>query len=269
MIAYRPMNFNRRSWLRWGLLETCSAKRSLAFLAVFGIAAASTSGVSADLPVVVIDIGHSRVSPGAISARGTPEFEFNVRLAAKIKLSLEAAGYSVSTVGADGALSNLGERVTVLSRLKPMFLISVHHDSVQQQILKRWQWQGRPSFYTDAVAGFSLFVSRRNLYPSDSLRCASAIGLSLQGIGFHASEHHAALIAGENRKWADRDHGVYYYDDLAVLKAARSPAVLLEAGVIVNPDEELRLWDESVRGAIAGAVARGITGCGLVMRRNN
>jgi len=37
---------------------------------------------------------------------------------------------------------------------------------------------------------------------------------------------------------------VHYYDNLIVLKTARTPAVLLEAGVIVNRDEELKVQSE-------------------------
>jgi N-acetylmuramoyl-L-alanine amidase len=46
-----------------------------------------------------------------------------------------------------------------------------------------------------------------------------------------------------------------------VLKTADSPAVLFEAGVIVNRDEELRVSRTGVREAIAAAVAKGLRAC--------
>ena len=46
-----------------------------------------------------------------------------------------------------------------------------------------------------------------------------------------------------------------------VVKAARSPAVLLEAGVIVNRDEELALVDERSHRNMAEALAEGIGRC--------
>ena len=37
----------------------------------------------------------------------------------------------------------------------------------------------------------------------------------------------------------DKDRGIYRYDDLVVLKRFNGPAVLFEAAVVVNRDEEL------------------------------
>jgi len=54
---------------------------------------------------------------------------------------------------------------------------------------------------------------------------------------------------------------VHYYDNLIVLKTARTPAVLLEAGVIVNRDEELKIQSEETRTRIATAVAQGVERC--------
>jgi N-acetylmuramoyl-L-alanine amidase len=54
---------------------------------------------------------------------------------------------------------------------------------------------------------------------------------------------------------------VHYYDNLVVLKTARMPAVLLEAGVIVNRDEETRMRSAETRRAIAAAVAAGLRTC--------
>jgi N-acetylmuramoyl-L-alanine amidase len=46
-----------------------------------------------------------------------------------------------------------------------------------------------------------------------------------------------------------------------VLKTASIPALLFEAGVIVNRDEELRMRDPSVRRKIVDAVAAGAGAC--------
>ena len=43
------------------------------------------------------------------------------------------------------------------------------------------------------------------------------------------------------RELLDADAGVYRYDQLIVLRMTRMPAVLLEAGSIVNRQEELEL----------------------------
>src|SRR5438552_13483064 len=87
------------------------------------------------------------------------------------------------------------------------------------------------------------------------------MGEALRGAGFSPSLYHADPIPGENKPFADRRNGVHYYDNLVVLKTARAPAVLLEAGVIVNRDEELKVQSEDVRKLIAAAVAEGLERC--------
>jgi N-acetylmuramoyl-L-alanine amidase len=106
-----------------------------------------------------------------------------------------------------------------------------------------------------------LFVSRRNVDPPASLACASAIGTAMRGSGFTPSLHHAEPIEGENRPLADAANGVYYYDDLVVLRSATQPALLLEAGVIVNRDEEALLSRVDVQQSIGRALARGLAHC--------
>jgi N-acetylmuramoyl-L-alanine amidase len=66
---------------------------------------------------------------------------------------------------------------------------------------------------------------------------------------------------GENRPFADEENGVHYFDNLAVLKTARIPALLFEAGVIVNRDEELRMRDPAVRSRIAEAITEAVGSC--------
>ena len=87
------------------------------------------------------------------------------------------------------------------------------------------------------------------------------MGKGLRGAGFSPSLYHADPIPGENKPFADRRNGVHYYDNLIVLKTARTPAVLLEAGVIVNRDEEMRMRSEEVRKRIANAVGLGLAHC--------
>ena len=70
--------------------------------------------------------------------------------------------------------------------------------------------------------------------------------------------HHAETIPGERREVLDKKLGIYRFDDLVVLKSARMPAVLVEAGVIVNRNEELLLrsadHQKKLASALVGAV---------------
>lgn len=208
---------------------------------------------------VALDVGHFREEPGALSARGRPEFEFNRDLALEVRAALRARGIGTRVIGADGMMSRLSSRTAAANGSD--FFLSLHHDSTQPQYLNFWMDHGEERIYSDRFAGFALFVSRKNVDAEASLRCASAIGAALRGRGFAPSLYHAEPIPGESKPFADRENGVHYYDNLIVLETARSPAVLLEAGVIVNRDEELKLLSPDHRGHIAAAVADGLERC--------
>lgn len=198
---------------------------------------------------VALDIGHSLDAPGAISASGQTEFSLNRAMARSIAQQLELHGLKPQLIGAQGELSQLRQRTRLATGQQ--WLISIHHDSVQPRYLPEAQ----------QFQGYSLFISRKNPQPQASLACARQIAYALQAIGELPSHHHAEAIAGENRPWADAQLGIYWYDNLLVLKTAQQPAVLVEIGVIVNPREENRLANPAVHQSLAMAIAQGIRQC--------
>jgi N-acetylmuramoyl-L-alanine amidase len=208
---------------------------------------------------IALDVGHYREEPGATSARGRPELEFNQELTRDIEAALQAQGHATRIIGADGEMKSLGGRPRAAQGAD--LFISVHHDSTREKFQSTWVYEGAPQRYSDLFAGFSLFVSRENPSWRSALRCASAIGAALIKAGFKPSLYHADPVMGENRPFADKANGVHYFDHLAVLRNAPMPALLFEAGVIVNRDEEIRLRDEQVRKRIAGGVADGADAC--------
>ena len=208
---------------------------------------------------IAIDVGHYREEPGVISARGRPEFDFNLDLARVIADALNARGYTTKLVGAEGRTQDLGVRPRAAAGAD--LFVSVHHDSVRERFLKPWTVDGAQRRYSDRFAGFSLFVSRENRAVKRALGCASAIGAALIKAGFQPSLYHADPVLGENRPFADRAHGVHYFDHLAILRHAVMPALLFEAGVIVNREEEFRMGNRNVQELIAASVADGIGAC--------
>jgi N-acetylmuramoyl-L-alanine amidase len=226
--------------------------------------AKTTASPVAAPAIIALDVGHSKAHPGAISARGVTEFEFNAHLARTISASLAPDKAQIRLIGAEGDADNLFQRTALARAAHAQLLLSIHHDSVKPEYLKPWTWNGAEHRYADGrFTGFGLFVSRKNPYLQQSLRCASAIGFKLQEAGFRHSTYHADPVLGESREWADEQNGVYYYDDLVVLKTASQPALLLEAGVIVNRDEEAQLTSPEVREKIARAVRAGLQSCGM------
>ncbi|WP_398314059.1 N-acetylmuramoyl-L-alanine amidase [Zoogloea sp.] len=215
---------------------------------------------------VAIDVGHYLERPGAISAHGVTEFEYNHALAAVVAARLAGDGVPVRLIGHRGEMADLWARPREAEAAGAGFFLSIHHDSVKEEYLQPWTWNGRALRYAEGFAGFSLFVSRLNPRLDESLACASAIGAALRGAGLPVATHHGVSSAGVERPWADEANGVYYYDNLVVLKGATIPAVLLEAGVIVNRDEERALAGAERRALTAAAVAQGLARCGVVTR---
>lgn len=199
--------------------------------------------------LIAVDVGHYAAEPGVISASGRPEFEYNRDLALELREALVADGITVRLIGERGDYALLQRRTRDANGAD--LLVSVHHDSVKERLLPQ---AGR-------FAGFSLFVSRANPALGKARACASAIGARLRAAGFTPSRYHADPVLGENRPFADEANGVHYFDNLAVSRSAAMPALLVEAGVIVNRDEEARMRDPTVRRSLAQAIAHGVKQC--------
>lgn len=228
----------------------------LALTITLGLLLVPAPGFAAN---IAVDVGHYFKEPGVISARGVTEFEYNLQLSREVVAALRRVGHKTLLIGDDGLAENLGRRAPRAAGMD--LFISIHHDSVQPRFLSMWDYEGATLLYSDLFSGFSLFVSRLNSHTESSLKCASAIGSALRGAGFTPSRYHADPIVGENRPFADEANGVHYFDNLAVLKTASIPALLFEAGVIVNRDEELRMRDPAVRRRIVEAIVAGTGAC--------
>jgi N-acetylmuramoyl-L-alanine amidase len=210
---------------------------------------------------VVLDVGHTTEAPGAMSARNVPEFDFNLRLAKRIEEKLKAEGFvEASLLVTEGkARPSLLKRVAAANRSGARLLLSIHHDSVPDSFLEEWDFEGTKSRFSDRFSGYSLFVSRRNPRFETSLKFGKLLGKQLKAQGLEYAHHYTQAFMGRyRRKLLDKEAGVYRYDHLVVLERTRMPAVLLEAGSIINRDEELAMnspeRQDMISAAVAGAV---------------
>ena len=231
----------------------------LAALALVGV-----TGSIAFASEVAVDVGHTLAASGAVSARGGKEFDFNRVLATGVSSALAERGLDVRPINFDGRIDSLEARPQQAAGAD--FFISIHHDSVQAELLEEWDWNGTKQTYSDRHAGFSLFVSHDNPDLATSLRCASAIGARLRRLGFVGATHHADSLSGRPRPYADAENTVHYYDNLIVLYRTALPAVLFEAGVIKHRAEEQALRDPVRQARMADAIATGIAACLYVPR---
>lgn len=213
------------------------------------------SVASAEECLVAVDIGHTKQKPGATSSRGVVEWQFNSNLATKLVSSLKNNGVPAILLNASSNPISLQDRTRAAKEAGATLFISIHHDSVQPRYLSQWEWEGSNHLFSDLFSGYGLFVSSLNPAFDESKRVANKLGDTLLASGLKPSLHHAEKIPGENRPLLDAVRGIYQFDDLIVLKTATMPAVLVEAGVIVNRDEELQVTKSDYQAKIVDAIS--------------
>ena len=75
----------------------------------------------------------------------------------------------------------------------------------------------------------------------------------------HYTPHYTLALMGHRRRiLVDAGAGVYRYDQLIVLRETTMPAVLLEAGSIVNRQEELELGAPERRSLTSAAIVTAV-----------
>lgn len=209
----------------------------------------------------VVDVGHTADVAGALSARGVSEYIFNLHLATEIETALRAAGFdkTVLMITAEAPTAGLYKRAARANDLKADLFLAIHHDAVPDSFLKTWQVAGEVQHYDDRFPGHSLFISQQNGDRAGSLAYAHLLGMALKARGLTYTPHYTETYMGHRqRELLDAQAGVYRYDQLIVLKETHMPAVLLEAGSIVNRDEELLLATPERQALVAGAVVEAV-----------
>jgi N-acetylmuramoyl-L-alanine amidase len=206
---------------------------------------------------VIIDVGHTAQAPGAISARGVPEFVFNLNLAKHIEQQLLTAGFrrSVLLITEGPARKGLADRVKRANALGADLFLSIHHDSVPEKFKEKWEFEGEERSFSDRFNGHSIFISHDNSDPAGSLLFARLVGSQLRKRGLQYTPHYTDRIMGNRQRLLiDAKAGVYRYDQLIVLRDTGMPAVLLEAGSIINREEELRMASVEHQALVSAAV---------------
>jgi N-acetylmuramoyl-L-alanine amidase len=210
---------------------------------------------------IVLDVGHTAESEGASSARNVPEFDFNLRLAKAIEEQLKAAGFAETRllVTEGKARPSLVKRVAAANNLRASLFLSIHHDSVPDKFLEKWEFEGKKSYFSDRFSGYSVFVSHDNPDFKTSLSFAELVAREMKAEGLQYAQQYAQAIMGRyQHPLLNKETGIYSYDQLVVLRTTRMPAVLLEGGSIINRDEELKMSSPERRNIISSAVTAAV-----------
>jgi N-acetylmuramoyl-L-alanine amidase len=212
---------------------------------------------------LILDVGHTAQEPGATSARGVPEYEFNLWLARKIDAKLKEAGFEKATllVTAGEARKALAERVMRANAMGADLFLSIHHDSVPDFLLASWDFLGADGRYSDHYRGHSIFVSNDSPHYPQSLGFARQLGRAMKARGLDYTRHYTEKLMGARRRvLVDAEAGVYRFDQLIVLRQTKMPAVLFEAGPIIHREEELVMQSPERQALVAAAVVEAVEG---------
>jgi N-acetylmuramoyl-L-alanine amidase len=210
---------------------------------------------------IVIDVGHTAKSEGAISARNVAEFVYNLRLAKRIEQQLKTDGFPGARllVTEGGARRSLVTRVNAANNLAPNLFLSIHHDSVPDKFLEDWEFEGHKRHFSDRFSGYSVFVSRDNPDFPTSLAFAELLAREMKAQGLNYARQYSQPVMGRyQHPLLNKETGVYRYDELIVLRKTKMPAVLLESGSIINRDEELKMESDEHRDMVSHAVAAAV-----------
>lgn len=210
---------------------------------------------------IILDVGHTAQAPGAVSARGVPEYDFNLWLGRKIDAALRKAGFAntVLLITAGDTRRGLVERVERANGMGADLFLSIHHDSVPEFLLASWNFLGAEGRYSDHYRGHSIFVSSDHPRYAQSLAFARFLGLAMKVRGLEYTRHYTEKRMGARRRLlVDAEAGVYRFDQLIVLRATKMPAVLFEAGPIIHREEELVMQSPERQALVASAVVEAV-----------
>ncbi|MGA1623691.1 MAG: N-acetylmuramoyl-L-alanine amidase family protein, partial [Synechocystis sp.] len=172
---------------------------------------------------ILIDPGHGGKESGAVGPTGYPEKEINLLISLKLAEILRSKGAKVHLTRTTDEFVSLGDRVAQMEQVQPAIALSIHYNALPDS--------GDPN----TKQGISAFW-----YQPQSQGLANALQQS--------------LVQTLNR----RDDGVYF-NSLAVIRPAIAPAVLLELGYMISPQEFEWITDSQAQTKLVEALANSVT----------
>jgi N-acetylmuramoyl-L-alanine amidase len=183
------------------------------------------------LPTIVVDAGHGGHDSGALG-NGLCEKDLTLDTALRLERLLRARGYPVVLTRSDDRFLSLYERSEVANELPNALFVSIHFNDNTTA-----SGDGIETFYAAQKAAW----------------IPAALGGEECGCCAFAQCVQTAVVAGLGAT----DRGARPRQ-LAVVRYARCPAVLVEGGFINNPWEARKVGQPEYREKLAASIAEGI-----------
>jgi len=216
--------------------------------------------------ILILDSGHDPKFKGAISSCGTPEFELNdniVHLISKnkeIQIILTRNKNEPPPVIDKNNFNNiqsLKSRINISNQYENnAVFISIHHDSVSERYLEFitdlcGEFGGKKindEFKKQFQIGFNIFLyeEKTDRY-KQSLILAKIIGKKLIAMNQIPSNYHYPTSDDcKSCKPIDINLGIWH-QNLLVLRENKIPAILIEVGNLMDPDDFKKITSETFK----------------------
>lgn len=171
---------------------------------------------------ILLDPGHGGAELGAKGPTGYPEKEINLHISKLIKQELTRLGATVYLTRDKDKDVSLAERVAMIDKIKPDLALSIHYNALPD------------SGNAEKTKGISTFW-----YNTQAHQPAMFL--------------HNYLVTKLNRP----DQGTFW-NNLALTRPHSAPAILLELGFMINPEEFEWITNAQAQDNLAKTVAQGV-----------
>lgn len=171
---------------------------------------------------ILLDPGHGGTEKGAKGPTGYPEKAVNLLISKLVAEELEKLGATVYLTREKDQDVSLKQRVAMIDKIKPDLAISIHYNALPD---------GGDAENTQGISTF----------------------------WYNTQAHSPAMFLHNYLvEKLDRPNAGTFWNNLALTRPHSAPAILLELGFMINPDEFEWITDEQEQSKLAKTLAEGI-----------
>jgi len=171
---------------------------------------------------IAVDAGHGGDASGAVGATGVQEKDVNFAIASHLRSILQSKGVKVIMTRTDDTNVGMPERTDAVINGGAQILVSIHCNS------------GGGASDAEAVKGTSAYYRHLGYQPLADIMYGKMLELELNQFG---------MVGSFN---------------FSLNAPTQLPNVLVETAFLSNPEDEMKLMDDSFRKAIAGKITSGL-----------